>query len=130
MTNVKNFDEIKEYLLSDKEKLIEVVSIINRYNGDLDDLDIYENDEEFFEMFFDGNAYRLVQKIFYGDYNFNHKYVRFDGYDNLESFESYEYEEILEDDINRIINSLAENVEEINLDEYEKYKDLYELITA
>lgn len=46
---------------------------------------IYENDEEFFEMCFT-KPIDAVRAVAFGDYRYTDSYVRFDGYANLESF--------------------------------------------
>jgi hypothetical protein len=51
------------------------------------DNEIFELDEEFFNMFFEGKAFNLVQRIKYGDVELNHNFIKFDGYGNLESLE-------------------------------------------
>jgi hypothetical protein len=66
----------------------ELVSIHNEYcqsSGNSDD-EIHSNDEEFFETFFSGKVVEAVKAATYGDYDFSHDYVMFDGYANLESF--------------------------------------------
>lgn len=67
----------------DEEQL---VSLWNEYclDGRMDDF-IYLNDEDFFIENFN-NPYDVVQRIHFGDYNYNDKYVVFNGYANLESF--------------------------------------------
>lgn len=62
------------------------------------DAAIFSNDEEFFEMFFggEGGAERAVRAAFYGDYNSSHDYVRFNGYGNLESFDYFDVDGLVE----------------------------------
>ena len=78
-------ENIEDYLkdLDDSELL----SINREYlenNKYLDD-DIYGNDEEFFEMFFQGRVLEAVRAIHFGDYNYVDAYVKFNGYANLET---------------------------------------------
>lgn len=65
---------------------VQLVSIWNEYclEGRMDDF-IYLNDEDFFIENFN-NPYDVVQRIHFGDYNYNDKYVVFNGYANLETF--------------------------------------------
>lgn len=66
----------------------ELVSIHNDWcdenNGDDT---IYNNDEDFFETYFSGKVMDAVRAIAFGEYEFNHDYVMFNGYANLESFD-------------------------------------------
>lgn len=65
----------------------ELVMLNNAYCESINSLDneIFENDEEFFNLFFDGNPFEVARSTFYGNYNFSHDWVRFDGYGNLET---------------------------------------------
>ena len=60
---------------------------------------IYENDAYFFEEQLCGiSAYGVLQMCHYGNYRFFDKYVKFDGYGNLKSFD-WADEEIDIDDL-------------------------------
>jgi hypothetical protein len=98
------------------EELEIVVREINGWDGSLDWLEAYENDEEFFEMFFT-NAFDAVRSAHYGNYNYSDDLVRFDGYGNLESFDKWEYEEELKDNIDDIIEKLLSIYYEIDINE-------------
>lgn len=112
---------LKNYLLENSEELKEIVRELNSWNGSLDHLDVYENDEEFFNMMFEGKAMEAVRAAHYGDYNYNHDLVKFDGYGNLESLTYRDYEEELKDSIDEIIEALEENKHNISLsDELEE----------
>ena len=54
---------------------------IEKYYDDV----IYQNDEEFFNTFFDNEVLKAVQAVCYGNYSYNHLYVTFNGYGNLDS---------------------------------------------
>ena len=113
MENLVN--EMKELLLNNNELLSSVVSELNCWNGCLDHLEVFTNDEEFFELFFNGNGYELARAIHFGDYNFNDDYVKFNGYGNLESLSEYDYIELLEENVDDIIELLIENYCHINI---------------
>lgn len=49
--------------------------------------EIYDNDEEFFENFFSGNPMEAVRAVLFGKFHFNHPYIWFNGYGNLETSE-------------------------------------------
>ena len=112
-------NEIKGLLLNDLSTLEEVVRELNGWNACLDYLDVYENDEEFFNMFFEGKPAELARAIYYGDFNYNDEYIKFNGYGNLESLSEYEYEEMLEENIEEITENLIEYVGHISIDNEE-----------
>ena len=108
-------NEIKGLLLNDFSTLEDVVRELNSWNACLDYLDVYSNDEEFFEMFFEGNPMEVARAIYYGDYNYNDEYIKFNGYGNLESFSEYDYKELLEENIEEITENLIEYAEYISI---------------
>ena len=112
-------NEIKGLLLNDLSTLKDVVRELNSWNACLDYLEVYENDEEFFNMFFEGKPAELARAIYYGDFNYNDNYIKFNGYGNLESLSEYEYEEMLEENIEEITENLIEYVEFISIDNEE-----------
>src|SRR5690554_4352880 len=76
---------IEDYLkdLDDSELL----SINREYLENINDLDndIYGNDEEFFEIFFQDKLMDAVKAISFGEYRYSDAYVKFNGYANLET---------------------------------------------
>jgi hypothetical protein len=113
MTTIKNaFEAAKDYLncLSNSE----LVSIHNEYcqSTNNSDDEIYTNDEEFFNTFFDGKVIEAVRAISYGEYNFNNEYVTFNGYANLESFD----DPTSNVDIESIANDILENPENYDIE--------------
>lgn len=60
------------------------------------DSEIYGNDEDFLCTFFVNNPDSLARAIFYGDYNYSHNYVKFNGYGNLETFNYFETKDLCE----------------------------------
>lgn len=116
MTAVQT-NEVKEYLLANLDELRQIVSELNSWNGCLEHLEIYENDEYFFDTFFDGRPMEAVRAAHYGDYNYNDDYVRFNGYGNLESFGDYQYEAELKDYVDEIIDNLIDNESHVDFSE-------------
>ena len=112
-------NEIKGLLLNDLSTLEEVVRELNSWNACLDYLEVYENDEEFFDMFFEGRPAEVARAIYYGDFNYNDEYIKFNGYGNLESLDRYDYEELLEENIKEITENLIEYVGYISIDNEE-----------
>lgn len=98
----------------------ELVSIHNEYcqSQNYADNEIYNNDEEFFNMFFEGKVLDAVRAVSYGEYNYSNDYVIFNGYGNLESFNNPSAHV----DISEIANDILENPEnyDIELEEVEE----------
>lgn len=68
----------------------ELIYAINSYDGSLDDICYYCNDDYFFAMAFGTNVLDAVRAVCYGNYKYSDDYVRFDAYGNLESANLYE----------------------------------------
>ena len=118
-------NEIKGLLLNDLDTLKDAVRELNSWNACLAYLEVWENDEEFFNTFFADKPEELARAIYYGDFNYNDEYVKFNGYGNLESFSEYGYEKLLKENIEEIIKCLIEYVESISI--YDE--KLYELLS-
>ena len=115
MKNEMLREKLQGLLLENVEYLMTIVQELNNWNSNLDYLRVYENNEEFFEMFFQGNPMEVARAIYYGDYGYRYEYVRFNGYGNLESLSDYQYEKELKDNINEIVDELMENYNNIYL---------------
>ena len=114
---MKKFEDIKNYLLRNEEELRSIVQEINSYNGSLDNLNFYENDEDFFNTFFADNPMEVARATFYGNYKYCDQYVRFNGYGNLESFDEYEAMKEIKAYIDDIVTCLLECWEELYIDD-------------
>ena len=114
---MKKFESIKKYLLGNEKELLNIVQEINSYNGSLDNLNFYENDEEFFNTFFADNPMEVARATFYGNYKYCDQYVRFNGYGNLESFDEYEAMQEVKSCIDDIVTCLLECWEELYIDD-------------
>lgn len=68
----------------------DVLKIWNEYAIDkqLFDEVVYENDEEFFNLNYDGDILGAVRAVCYGDYTYMHPYVRIGMLGNLKSYET------------------------------------------
>jgi hypothetical protein len=134
----KTIESITDHLnnLHDDE-LVMFHNIYCRENNYEDE--IYNNDEDFFNTFFDGKVMEAVRAVSFGEYRYNDDYVTFNGYANLESFNSPGdrvdisaiAEDILESpenydiELNEVFESegiLYEGTEEDAREEYEGYK--------
>ena len=122
---MNNYEEIKNDLLNHVDEIGDIIIEINSIDGSLDYLEYYENDEEFFNTYFYNNPTEAVRSAYYGDYNYCDKYVRFNGYGNLESFNDYELEKEYKEYINEIVNALLKHYQEIGITD-DNLKELIE----
>ena len=106
--------KIKIYFNANKTELFEVVSQINSYDSSLQHLEfLYMED---LDMYLDGlTPTDIANKIFFGDFNPNHEYFRFNGYENLESFDEWELNKELLNNIDEIIERIIDLKDEIEL---------------
>lgn len=119
------WEQLEDLPLSKK---IDLVNEISGYDGTLDYLMVYHNDEEFFDMFFSNNALEAVRATYFGDYKYADDFVRFNCYGNLESFNQFEFEEDFYDNIDVIIDWILDNPDCIDLDYYIDTQLLYEYL--
>ena len=105
---------IKTYFNANKTELFEIVSQINSYDSSLQHLEfLYMED---LDMYLDGlTPTDIANRIFFGDFNPNHEYFRFNGYENLESFDEWELNKELFDNIDEIIERIIDLKDEIEL---------------
>ena len=96
---------IKGYLLNNTEEIMEVVQELNSWNGCLEHLEVIDM-EYLNDYLHDLDPIEIANKIFFGDFNPNHDYFRFNAYNNLESFEAWE----LEDEYKKYIDEIVENL--------------------
>jgi len=86
---------MKDTILNNREAVLDylnglsndcLVRAHNQYceNNNDPDNEIYYNDEEFFNTFF-SQVMDAVRAIAYGEYNYAHELVKFNGYANLET---------------------------------------------
>lgn len=108
--------KIKEYLLDNEDVLRDVVGQLNSWDGCLDYLEAYENDEDFFETYFHGRIDEAVRAVCYGNYKYTDEYVRFNAYGNLESCDEYEILEEMKDNIDEIIENLIDKYQHLSLE--------------
>ena len=116
---MERFEDLLELFYNeDIENVKGIVSEINSWNGDLDYLEVYENDEDFFNTFFANNPAEAVRASFYGDYNWADDYVRFNAYGNIESCTDWEYQDEIKSNMQEILEKIIDNHEDINIDFY------------
>jgi hypothetical protein len=88
-----DFEKIFKYIeinwenKSDDEK----ISLHNEYCSEQgNDDEIFNFDDEFFEMFFSDRPMEVCRATTYGNVNFTDDYIKFNAYGNLESMNDYE----------------------------------------
>lgn len=118
--------EIKEILINDFDLTRDIVQQINSWNGVLDFIEWYENDEDFFEAYFQGNVIQAIQKVCYGDYSYNAPYVKFDNLENFESGNEWDVLADYENYIDEIIEAMIELRHDIELELGAMLDDLIE----
>lgn len=104
---MKKENLVKEYLLNNEDVLIDMVQELNGWNGCLDWLEFWENDEYFFDCVFE-NKLDVARAIYYGDYNYNDDYVKINSLGNVVSYSEYDMIEEIKDSIDEIVENLIE----------------------
>lgn len=122
----------KEELLNDikqafieNEDLRSIVMDINSYDGYFDDMQWWDNDEEFFETFYGDDIMGAVRAVCYGEYNYTDEYVKINAYGNLETTNYIQDE--LEGYVDDIVEHIIDNWSELNnIDVSQETKDMIE----
>ena len=89
-----------------KGELVELLQYMNGYDGCFDDCVYYDMDE-FDEFMSNCSPMKIAQMIFFGDFNPNHDFFRFNAYGNLESANLLDVEAEAEDLKDDIIDHLV-----------------------
>ena len=121
--NTKTKQEIRNYLLENSSKRLELCKQINCFNNSMDFADTTTIQELAETM----DTYELARAIIYGEVNSIEDDVRFNAYMNLESVTTYDLEGESEDYIDEIIEHIDDygfqhlnNIDlEILYDDYE-----------
>ena len=119
---MKNYEEIKNYLLNHVDEIGDIITEINSIDNSLDYLEYWNNDEDFFNTFFYNNPSEAVRSAYYGDYSYCDNYVKFNGYGNLESADDYKLEKEYKYYIDEIIDSFLQHYQELNITDNELLK--------
>lgn len=115
-----------------------LLSAYNEYCSENSYEEFLENEEEVFQMFF-RNMTDIIRATQYGEYNLYDEYIKFNGYGNLDSYDSIEVEEEIKTDHTFIeyildrfddydfidINEILENEETILKETYNLIKQGY-----
>lgn len=119
MVNDKELKMI-EYFEDHQDEFADVIEAVDDYDGYLGD-DRYYSMWDFDEMFSSTSPSDLAKMIYFGDFNPNHDYFRFNGYGNLESNEYKDYSDYIDgyamdeiiDNVRHIRDSLSDEILEI-----------------
>ena len=117
---------IKGYLLNNMEVTRDVVNELNSWNGCLDFLEAIDMEE--LDLYLEGlTPTEIANRMFFGYFNPNEDYFRFNAYGNLESLSEYDLEIEPRTYIDEIVEALLENVDNISLydDELQNMIDQY-----
>ena len=91
------------YIVDTFSSLENVYTNLNNIDN-LDAANYYPNDQEFFDLYFGNDPYRVVRATASDDYNLRDRFVTFNGNGNLKSADTIPYE----NDANTIINRYFE----------------------
>ena len=105
-------NKIREYLLNNKETLLDVIDELNFCNGCLEHLEFFENGDEFLDTFFNSPS-EAVKAAWCGEYYINEKYVQFNSYGNIDSYAEDERDEKIKDNIEDVVDYLVEYYKDI-----------------
>jgi len=97
-------------------ELVELNNVYCRENNI--DSEFYSNDEEFFDLFFENKAMEAVRATNYGEYNYTHDYVQFNGYGNLDSYNYIETKDLCEN-VDRIAEYAIDNQSEFYMIDFD-----------
>lgn len=102
----------------------DLVALNNAYcqSANYSDDEIYDNDEEFFNMFFEGKVIEAVRAVSFGEYNYSDDYVKFNGYGNLESMNYLEPKDLVES-VSTIVERIIENPEDFDMFDLDDIKE-------
>ena len=110
MNKEKIFDLLKEYTNGDYETLRDFVSAVNHYDGGLDDYYYWNNDEEFYDIMF-ANKDEVARAVYYAsNYCYMDEYIKLNVYGNCETISEYEYEQLLKENEDEIIETFIEGL--------------------
>ena len=97
-------EKMESYLRNNIEEARDIVAQANSWDGSLEELAVYDMNEfdDIIEAI-DLSPTELICKVQYGDFNPNDDYFTFDSLENLVSYQEYEYEELIRDNIAEIV---------------------------
>ena len=104
ITRAMIVEKMESYLRDNVEEARDIVAQANSWDGSLEDLYVYDMDEfDYIIEAIDLSPTELICKVQYGDFNPNDDYFAFDSLENLVSYQEYEYEELIRENIAEIV---------------------------
>ena len=101
-------ENLKSLILENVSIGIDLVNEINAWDNSMEYLQVYDMDS-FDEIMVGFSPFEITNKMFYGNFDPNHDFFRFDGYANLESLGEYD----LRDEIIENASEIAERCVEL-----------------
>ena len=104
ITRAMIVEKMESYLRDNIDEARDIVAQANSWDGSLEELAVYDMSEfdDIIEAI-DLSPTELICKVQYGDFNPNDDYFTFDSLENLVSYKEYEYEELIRDNIEEIV---------------------------
>ena len=111
-------EKMENYLRNNLDEARKIVAQANSWDGSLEELAVYSMYEfddimECMEL----SPIELICRVQYGDFNPNDDYFTFDSLENLVSYQEYEYEKLIEDNIDEIVERYINISGHIDTDE-------------
>ena len=97
-------EKMESYLRDNVKEARDIVAQANSWDGSLEELAVYDMNEfdDIIEAI-DLSPTELICKVQYGDFNPNDDYFAFNSLENLVSYQEYEYEELIRENIPEIV---------------------------
>ena len=97
-------EKMESYLRDNIEEARDIVAQANSWDGSLEELAVYDMSEfdDIIETI-DLSPTELICKVQYGDFNTNDDYFALDSLENLVSYQEYEYEELIRENIAELV---------------------------
>ena len=105
---MNKIENLKGLILNDVSIGIGLVNDVNSWDLSLEHLQVFSMDE-FNEIMEGYDPLEIANRIYFGDFNPNHEYFRFNGYANLESLDEYD----LKDEIINYSSEIARRTVEL-----------------
>lgn len=98
------------------EQLQEMLQEVNSYDGSLDSYEYWDM-EQLDDLFHEVKPTEILRMAHFGDFNWNDDFFTVNAYGNLESINSFEFEKLVEDIQEEIIEHYDELVEAGDIEE-------------
>ena len=111
---MNKIESLKSLILEDTSIGIDLINEINAWDNSLEYLQVYQMDE--FDGLLEGyEPLEIANRIFYGNFDPNHEFFRFNGYANLESLGEYDLRDEIIDSASEIARRTVELYEDGHL---------------